>query len=178
VVDHRPNLVPGRGFRRSLISPHPFLFEYDRSPDDFQTHWLHQSPLTAAAVGGAPPTTPLFPELQTVCPAAMTHRWRGSHWTSNGCLSSSYSALPHTGRTRSRASPSSRTRTRAGHVTIRPGYRLYTMGPAHAHASGSHLSPPAKLNHVPSAPHAVSPASPAPLAGTLSSHAITTCAHY
>ena len=80
-------------------------------------------------------------------------------------------------RTRSRASPSSRTRTRAGHVTIRPGYRLYTMGPAHAHASGSHLGPPAKLNHVPSAPHAASPASPAPLNGTLSSHAMTACAH-
>jgi hypothetical protein len=52
-------------------------------------------------------------------------------------------------RTRSRASPSSRTRTRAGHVTIRPGYRLYTMGPAHAHASGSHLGPPAKLKSRP-----------------------------
>ena len=80
-------------------------------------------------------------------------------------------------RTRSRASLSSRTRTRAGHVSIRPGYRLYTMGPAHAHASGSHLGPPAKLNHVPSAPHAASPASPAPLAGTRSSHAMTACAH-
>ena len=52
-------------------------------------------------------------------------------------------------RTRSRASPSSRTRTRAGHVTIRPGYRLYTMGPAHAHASGSHLGPTAKLKSRP-----------------------------
>ena len=52
-------------------------------------------------------------------------------------------------RTRSRASPSSRTCTRAGHVTIRPGYRLYTMGPAHAHASGSHLGPTAKLKSRP-----------------------------
>ena len=80
-------------------------------------------------------------------------------------------------RTRSRASPSSRTRTRAGHVIIRAGCRLYTMGPAHAHASAPHLGPPAKLNHVPSAPHAASPASPAPLNGTLSSHAMTACAH-
>ncbi len=42
-------------------------------------------------------------------------------------------------RTRSRATLSSRTRTRAGHVTIKPATALYTMGPAHAPASGSHL---------------------------------------
>jgi hypothetical protein len=36
---------------------------------------------------------------------------------------------------------------------------------------------PQSSNHVPSAPHAASPASPAPLNGTLSSHAMTACAH-
>ncbi len=40
------------------------------------------------------------------------------------------------------------------------------MGPAHAPAAGSHLGPPAKLNHVPSSSHEASPASPALLAAT------------
>ena len=80
-------------------------------------------------------------------------------------------------RTRSRASPSSRTRTRAGHVTIRPGYRLTPWARLTLMPRALTSAQPQGSNHVPSAPHAASPASPAPLKGTLSSHAMTACAH-
>ena len=99
-------------------------------------------------------------------------------------LSSSYSALPHTGRTRPPGPhpvpcisiiTHAHTRWSRYHqarlTAFTPWARLTLMPRALTSAQ------PQSSNHVPSAPHAASPASPAPLNGTLSSHAMTACAH-
>ena len=84
-------------------NPPPLLFHLlrrrslPRRPPDLLPAPI--SPYGRRGGGSATHHTP-FLQLQTVCPAAMTHRSRGSPWTSNGWLSSSYSTLPHTGRTR------------------------------------------------------------------------------